>query len=70
MEQPSLFPESLLPVTDEEVLEVLRGAISRGNGLSRLADLYLSAACASRLVDELHLAGLRVVRPMPKRLRE
>ena len=40
MEQPSLFPESLLPAADEEVVEVLRDAIVRGSGLSRLADLY------------------------------
>jgi hypothetical protein len=62
MEQPTLFPELLPPATDDEVAEVLQGAISRGAGLSRLAELYLSAVGALRLVDELHMASLCVVR--------
>jgi hypothetical protein len=64
MQQPNLFPETLRPATDEEVMEVLGRAMSQGGGLSRLAELYLNAACAKCLMDALHLAGLRVVRPM------
>jgi hypothetical protein len=70
MEQRSLFPESVLPVSDGEVEAVLRAAICSGGRLSRLADLYLSAVCARHLVDELQSAGLRVVRPQQRHLRE
>jgi hypothetical protein len=63
MEQQSLFPETLLPVPDDEVVEVLRTAILAGGRLSRLAELYLAGTCARHLVAELRIAGLRVVKP-------
>jgi hypothetical protein len=70
MEQHSLFPETLLPVPDEEVVEVLRTAILGGGRLSRLAELYLGDACAWHLINALHIAGLRVTRPAAPQLRE
>jgi hypothetical protein len=39
MEQGSLFPDPRSTVTDDELLEVFRQAISRGGRLSRMADL-------------------------------
>jgi len=70
MEQPSLFPDTVLPVSDDEVEAVLRTAIYSGGRLSRPADLYLSAVCARHLVDELQSAGLRIVRPAQRHLHE
>jgi hypothetical protein len=70
MEQPSLFPELLPPATDDEVAEVLQAAISRRSGLSRLTELYIPAVGARRLVDELHMAGMCVVRLPVRRFRE
>jgi hypothetical protein len=70
MEQGSLFPDPRPTLTDEEVVAVFRGAISRSSRLSRLADLFLCTVCADHLVDELHLAGLEVVRAVPVRLHE
>jgi hypothetical protein len=70
MEQDTLFPDPRPTVTDEELVAVVRGAISRGGRLSRTADLYLNAVCAEHLVHELRVAGLAVVRPAPARLRE
>jgi hypothetical protein len=62
MEQGSLFPDPRPAVTDEELVAVFRGAISRGGRLSRMADLYLNAVCAEHLVHELRVAGMEVVR--------
>jgi hypothetical protein len=70
MEQGGLFPDPRPTVTDEELVVVFRGAISRGGRLSRMADLYLNAVCAEHLVHELRVAGLEVVRAAPTRLRE
>jgi hypothetical protein len=68
-EQLPLFP-SWPTLADSEVMAVLRSAISRGIRGSREADLYLASICARHLVDELHSAGLVVVRPSPSRLHE
>jgi hypothetical protein len=68
MEQGSLFPDPRPTVTDEKLVSVFRGAISRGGRLSRMADLYLNAVCAEHLVHELRVAGLEVVRAVPERL--
>jgi hypothetical protein len=70
MEQATLVPDPRPTVTDEEVVAVFRGAISRGGRLSRLADLHLNTVCAEHLVHELHVAGLEVVRIVPTRLCE
>jgi hypothetical protein len=70
MKQGSLFPDPRPTVTDDELVVVFRGAISRGRRLSRMADLYLNTVCAEHLVHELRVAGLEVVRAMPERLRE
>jgi hypothetical protein len=70
MEQGTLFPDPRPTVPDEELVAVLRGAISHGGRLSRMADLHLNAVCAEHLVHELRVAGLEVVRAAPERLRE
>jgi hypothetical protein len=70
MEQGTLFPDPRPTAPDEAIVEVFRVAISRGGRLSRLADLNLIAVCAERLVHELRVAGLEVVRAAPERLRE
>jgi hypothetical protein len=70
MEQGSLFPDPRQTVTDDELVAVFRGAISRGGRLSRMADLHLNAVCAEHLVHELRVAGLEVVRAAPTQLRE
>ncbi len=62
MVQGSLFPELQLTVPDEEVVETLRAAIARAGRLPRSADLLLCGLCAQYLVEELHGAGLEVVR--------
>jgi hypothetical protein len=67
MEQRGLFPETLRAATDEEVVAAFRIALSRGGHLPRFADLYLSTVCAEHLLDQLHMAGLRVVRDAPER---
>jgi hypothetical protein len=66
MEQRTLFPDPCPTVTDAEVAAVIRQAISRGGRLSRMADLHLNAVCAEHLVNELHVAGLEVVRAAPE----
>jgi hypothetical protein len=53
MEQPALFRDPCLTLTDDEIAAVLRGAIARGGRLSRAADLYLTSQCVEHLVDEL-----------------
>jgi hypothetical protein len=70
MEQALLFPDLPPPLTDEEIVTVLRTALARGIRGSREADLYLSTVCAKFLVDELRLAGLAVLRPPPPRFRQ
>lgn len=70
MKQGSLFPDPRQNATDEEVIHVLRIALSRGGRLPRMAELYLSGICAEHLVDELHLADLEVVRRAPVRFRD
>ena len=70
MEQGTLFPDPRPTVTDEELVAVFRGAISRGGRLSRMADLYLNAVCAEHLVHELRVAGMEVVRAASERLPE
>jgi hypothetical protein len=62
MIQGTLFPEPYLAVPDDEVVETLRTAIARGGRLPRSADLLLCGLCAAYLIDELHGAGLAVVR--------
>jgi len=62
MIQGNLFPEPQSTVPDEEVVETLRVAIARAGRLPRSADLLLSGLCARYLVEELHNAGLDVVR--------
>jgi hypothetical protein len=62
MSNASLFPELQSTVPDEEVIETLRAAIARGGRLSRMADMLLCGVCAQYLVEELHGAGLEVVR--------
>jgi hypothetical protein len=70
MEQPALFHDPCLTLTDDEIAAVIRGAIARGGRLSRAADLYLASQCAEHLVDELRTAGLDVVRRRARSLRE
>jgi hypothetical protein len=65
MVQGNLFPEPQLTVPDEEVVETLRAAIARAGRLPRSADLLLCGLCAQYLVEELHGAGLDVVRARP-----
>jgi hypothetical protein len=68
-EQLPLFPAWPI-LADSEVMAVLGSAIGRGIHGSREADLCLASTCARHLVDELHSAGLVVVRPSPSRLHE
>jgi hypothetical protein len=70
MKQGSLFPDLRRNATDEEVVHVLRTAIARGGRLPRMAELFLSGVCAEHLVEELHLAGLEVVRRPVVRFRD
>ena len=58
----TLFPELPSTVSDAEVVETLRAAIARAGRLPRPADMLLCGLCAEYLVDELHGAGLEVVR--------
>jgi len=62
MLQGNLFPEAPLTVPDDEVVETLRAAIARAGRLPRSADLLLCGLCAQYLLEELHSAGLNVVR--------
>jgi hypothetical protein len=70
MEQRSLFPDPRPTLNDDELVAVLREAIARGGRLSRFADLYLNTVCAEHLADQLHIAGLAVVRAVPERLHD
>ena len=58
----SLFPDQALKVPDDEVIETLRTAIARAGRLSRSADLLLCCLCAEFLLNEMHGAGMVVVR--------
>lgn len=62
MVQGSLFFEPRPTVSDEELVETFRAVIARAGRLPRTADLLLCSLCAQYLVDELHDAGLDVVR--------
>ena len=62
MEQDSLLPGLLSPLTDEEIVAVLQAAIACGIRRSREADLFLTQVCARHLVNALRLARLAVVR--------
>lgn len=62
MIQGNLFPEAPSTVSDDEVVETLRAAIACAGRLPRPADLLLCGLCAQYLLDELHGAGLNVVR--------
>lgn len=62
MIQGTLFPEAPSTVPDDEVVETLRAAIACAGRLPRPADLLLCGLCAQYLLDELHGAGLNVVR--------
>jgi hypothetical protein len=62
MLQGNLFPEPPSTVPDDEVVETLRAAIARAGRLPRSADLLLCGLCAQYLLEELHSAGLNVVR--------
>jgi hypothetical protein len=70
MEQPDLFSDPRRTVSDEEVVSVLRAAITRDGGLPRSADLLLSGLCAEHLLDRIHSAGLEVVRRPVAKMRE
>ncbi len=61
MQQGTLFSDLQRNASDEEVVQVLRIAISRGGRLPRLAELYLSSVCAEHLLDALRRARLDVV---------
>ena len=65
MIQRTLFPQPYLPVPDEEVVATLRAAIARAGRLPRSADLLLCGLSAAYLIDELHGAGLTIVRASP-----
>jgi hypothetical protein len=65
MLQGNLFPEPPSTVPDDAVVETLRAAIARAGRLPRSADLLLCGLCAQYLLDELHGAGLLVVRARP-----
>ena len=65
MTQVNLLPEPQATVPDEEVIETLQAAIARAGRLPRSADLLLCGICAQYLLEELHGAGLRVVRARP-----
>jgi hypothetical protein len=60
--QATCFLEPQPTVPDEEVIETLRAAIARAGRLPRSADLLLCGLCARYLVEEMHGAGLDVVR--------
>ena len=62
MLQGNLFPEPPSTVPDDKVVETLRAAIVRAGRLPRSADLLLCGLCAQYLLEELHSAGLNVVR--------
>jgi hypothetical protein len=62
MLQGNLFPEPPSTVPDDEVVETLWAAIARAGRLPRSADLLLCGLCAQYLLEELHSAGLNVVR--------
>jgi hypothetical protein len=59
------FPEPCPPVSGEEVAETLRTAIVHAGRLPRSADMLLCRECATYLIDELHGAGMAVVRASP-----
>jgi hypothetical protein len=65
MIQGNLLPEPQSTVPDEEVIETLQAAIARAGRLPRSADLLLCGLSAQYLLDELHGAGLSVVRTRP-----
>ena len=65
MIQGTLFPEPYRPVPDDEVVETLRAAIARAGRLPRSVDLLLCGLGAAYLIDELHGAGLAIVRASP-----
>ena len=62
MEQGTLFPVPYEALSDEQIAEILRCAISRAGRLSRSAELHLNSLCAEHLVAELRAADLEVVR--------
>ncbi len=62
MQQGALFPEPPSALSDAEIEDVLRRAIARSGGLSRLAALHLNSIAAEYLVAELRAADLEVVR--------
>jgi len=62
MRQARLFPDPRPELTYEEVIAVVRDAITRGGKLSRLAELYLAMLCAEHLVRELRGEGIDLVR--------
>jgi hypothetical protein len=67
MTRDSLFPELASKVPDDEVIDALRDAIARAGRLSRSADMLLCCVCARFLVDEMHGAGLEIVRTPMRR---
>ena len=57
-------------LTDEEIAAVLRQSIANAGRLPRHADVYLAGICAEHLVDGLRAAGLLVIRPLQRKLRQ
>ena len=57
------------PVPDAELEAVLTAALRASSGqISRTTDCFMATAAARHLVDQLALAGLRVVRFPDRRL--
>jgi len=57
---------TLRELSDEELSEVLREAISRGGtGLSRLADTFIATLCADYLVARVREARLVIYEAAP-----
>ena len=54
-------PQPGREVSDDELTELLAGAVADGIRLHREADLLLATICAGYLVDRLRLAGLIVI---------
>ncbi len=57
MRQEAPFPDTRQTVADEQVVTVLRVAVSRSRGLTRVADLILCGTWAEYLVGRLHPTG-------------
>lgn len=65
-----LFDPAQNEVPDDEVVRVLRDLLAHAGRLPHSLELFLAGICAEHLVEGLHIAGLRVVRPVQWPLHE